>query len=452
MKSGLKLLLITLPIVLIGLGFLAYTVANKPAPERFQLAERAAAVRVIVAREQSVSPKIIGHGIVRPVRTYDAFAQVGGIAEYVNPDLQRGSILPAGAVLVRLSQADFNLAIAQARANIRAAEAKLAELTVSEANLTAALEIEEEALALATRDLERVEKLFSSGTASQSARDGARKAHLAQRQKTLNIQSSLAVLPTQRAVQNEQIAVYKANLETATLNLERTELTLPFAARVASVSVEVGQFVRAGSTAAQLDGIEAAEVEAQVSVAELRTLLKSTQPELQDLAIDSSAMTKVLQGLGLSVNVQLRLGQGSIDWPANVDRMSDTIDQKTGTLGMIVRVDNAYQSAEPGNRPPLTKGMFVEVTLSAPPVKGIMLPRNAVRNGQVMLADADSRLQLLSVNPLLVQGDIALVTKGLEPGMRVVVSSPNPVMSGLLLDVTEDEDLLTQLSGAGQAE
>lgn len=452
MRSGLKLALITLPLALLGGGILAFIIARSPPPERTALVERATAVRVIVAQSQAVAPLLTGYGIVNPARTFEAVAEVGGTAEYVNPALEKGAIIPAGDTLLRLSPADFNLAIAQARANIRAAEARLAELAVSEENLKAALAIERAALALKTTDLERAESLFAGGTSSQAARDAARAAHLAQRQKTLAVESSLALLPTQRAAQVEQIAVYQASLDAATLNLARTELVLPFAARVASVTVEAGQFVRAGQVIAQFDGIEAAEVEAQLSVADLLGLLQTTQPEAAALATDPSAMTEVIRGLGLSANVQLHVGQDVLEWPATVERISDTIDQKTGTIGVIVRVETAYSGARPGSRPPLTKGMFVAVALSAPPVTGVLVPRSALRDGRLMLADADDRLQFAPADPRLLMGELALIDTGLEQGARVVVSAPSPAMSGMLLDVTEDTALMAHLQDMGQVE
>ncbi|MGV8954993.1 MAG: efflux RND transporter periplasmic adaptor subunit [Cypionkella sp.] len=448
----MKLALVTLPLALVGVGILAFIVARNPPPERNALAERATAVRVIVAKSQAVAPLLTGYGVVNPARTFEAIAEVGGTAEYVNPSLDQGAIMPAGEVLLRLSPADFNLAIAQARANIRASQARLEELTVSEENLKAALALENDTLALKTAELDRAESLLAGGAASQAARDAAQAAYLAQRQKTLAIESSLALLPTQRAAQVEQIAVHQASLDAATLNLARTELILPFAARVASVSVEVGQFVRVGQVIAQFDGIEAAEVQAQVSVADLLGLLQATRPEAAALAADPSAMTEVIRGLGLSVNVELRLGQNVIEWPAAVERISDTIDQKTGTIGVIVRVETAYSGARPGIRPPLTKGMFVAVMLSAPPVTGFLVPRSALRDGRLMLADADDRLQFVPIKPAMLQGEFALVDTGLEQGVRVVVSAPSPAMPGMLLEVTEDSALTARLQGAGQVE
>ena len=450
MKPGLKLLLITVPVVVAGALVLTSIVANKKPPALVELAERATAVRVIEAQEMAVSPRLSGFGLIAPSRTYEAIAQVGGTAAYVNPALRKGEILPEGAVLLRLSPEDFNLAIAQARANIRAAEAKLSELAISEANQRAALEIEREALALKATDLARSESLFASQTVSQTVLDSARAAHLAQQQKVQNIESTLALLPTQRAAQNEQIAVYQANLQSAELNLARSELRLPFAARVSMVSVETGQFVKAGQTIAGLDGIDTAEAEAQVAVADLSVLLGSARAQSGALVFDPELMSDVLETLGIDAVVKLRLGESTVEWPAVLDRISNVIDPKSGTLGVIVRVDNAYRNAGPLAHPPLNKGVFVEVSLSAPPISGLVVPRAALDQGRLMLADSENRLRLQSVELALVQGDIAVVESGLEVGSRVLASRPHPVIEGMLLLPEVDETLSAELAGAAQ--
>jgi multidrug efflux pump subunit AcrA (membrane-fusion protein) len=445
MKSGFKLALITLPITAIGAGILALIVSNGAPPERIALAERASAVRVISAETHAISPAFVGFGLVTPARTFEAIAEVGGVVEYVNPALRDGQILPAGSVLLRLSSADFNLAVAQANANIRAAEARLAELAVSEANQRAALEIEREVLAVKATDLERAETLFAAGTASLSARDNAHAAHLVQRQKVQSIEGALALFPTQRAVQNEQIAVYRTSLASARLNLARIELTLPFTARVAAHTVEMGQFLKAGQTAAILDGIDQAEVVVQVPLNGLRNLLPSDPTQSAFLSMDPTRMGDSLRGLGLTAQVRLRLGAEIVTWPAAIDRISNGIDPRTGTVGVVVRVDAAYGQEGDGNHPPLTKGMFVDVMLSAPAITGIVLPRSALHDGYVHIADPDNRLRLIAAQPQLVQGGIALFTDGIDAGSRIVLSTPSPVIEGLLLDLHPDNDLMARL-------
>lgn len=445
MKNGFRLILVTLPIAAIGVGILAFVVSNSPPPERIELTERASPVRVITAETQTIVPAITGFGVVTPARTFEAIAEVGGRVDDVNPALRDGQILPAGAILLRLSPADFNLAIAQAKANIRAAEARLAELKVSEENQRAALEIEREALVVKASDLERSEALFTAGTMTQSGRAISRAAHLAQRQKVQGIEGTLALFPTQRTVQTEQIAVYQTSLTTAERNLERSELTLPFAARVASHTVEVGQFLKTGQTAATLDGIDKAEVEVRISMNGLRVLMRSGLPEEAVLPMEPVRINDALHELGLSAEVRLRLGQEIVMWDAAVDRISAEIDQKTGTVGIVVQVEAAYGQTGNGTRPPLTKGMFVEVVLSTTPISGVIVPRSALHNGQIYVADADNRLSFIPATPQLVQGGIALFASTIPVGSRIVVSPPNPAIEGLLLDPHPDSELIGQL-------
>ncbi len=452
MKTVVKLLLMTLPIVALGVGFVAYTISNKPAPVQEEVAERAVSVRVIEARFAAIAPQASGFGLIAPARTYEAIAQVTGTTLYVNPLLRKGDILPAGALLVRLSDNDYKLAAAQARANIRSAEAKLAEIEVSGDNLDAGLAIEEESLTLKELELERLRKLFETGTVSQAAREGARAAYLAQLQKVQNLRNSLALLPTQRQVQTEQISVHQATLATAELNIDRTELRLPFAARVDAVEVEIGQLVRNGQTVAKFDGINAAEVEAQIPASDMQTLFRQYENETSGIALAPSELNKLLVELPISARIVLRLGLQDIVWPATLDRISNSIDQKTGTMGVILRVDNAYSAAQLGTRPPLTKGMFVEAMLKAGPVESIAIPRNALRGNKVMLVDEQNRLRLVPVKISFFRDNMALIIDGINEGAKIVVSTPVPMIEGILLELHMDEDLMLEIAALRSAD
>jgi RND family efflux transporter MFP subunit len=241
--------------------------------------------------------------------------------------------------------------------------------------------------------------------------------------------------------------VYQASLASAELNLARSEIRLPFVARVALATVEQGQFVKAGQTIASFDGIAAADVEAQVSVADLSRLLGDARAQAGLLAFDPESMSSVLKELGIEATVRLQLGEQVAEWPATLDRISNVIDPKSGTFGVIVRVENSYGGQ---GRPPLTKGMFVEVELTAPPTTGVVIPRAALDQGRVLLADSENRLVVQPVQPTLVQGDIVLINEGLPAGSRVVVSTPRPVIPSMLLEITRDEALMQSLAGAAQ--
>lgn len=448
MRNGLKLLLVTLPVIALGAGYLAVTVKTKAPPAQVAASERATPVRVVTVAPGALAPRLNGYGLVAPAETFEAIAQVAGTVAWVNPDLKRGALLPAGTVLLRIAEEDYALAVAQAEANIRAAEARLAELDVSEANSRAALEIERAALDLKAADRARAEKLNAAGTLPEAGLEATQAAELAQRQKVQTLESALALIPTQRRVQEEQIAVSLAAAETARLNLARTTLSLPFDARVASVAIEAGRFLKSGEVAATLDGTAVAEVEAQVPVAKLRDLLRLAAPDATAYAADPAAMTEVLQGLGLAAELRLDLGDEVLTWPGRVARVSDTIDARTGTLGVIVEVAGAYAGAVPGDRPPLTKGMFVEVEITGRPAEGIVVPRAALAAGQIWLAAADDRLVAAPVTTLFTKDDLVLVGAGLAAGDRVVVSDLAVPLPGLLLAPVEDAALAARLEAA----
>lgn len=445
MRNGMKLLLVTVPIIALGVGVLVFSVVNKAPPQQLEAVERATPVRVIAARQTLLSPTVAGHGLVTPAETFEAIAQVGGTVEWINPGLKRGAILPAGAELLRIADAEFALSVAQAEANIRVAEARLDEMAVSEEGQRVSLDIERDALALKAADLARAEKMHASGTLPQAGLDATRAAHLAQRQKVQSLAATLALLPTQRAVQLENIAIARASLALAELNLSRTRITLPFEARVATVAVEVGRFLRQGEIATTLDGTDVAEVEVQVPVARLRGLLGLYAPDKAALAADPTAMTEILRGLDLTAELRLDLGDASVTWPARVSRISDRIDPATGSFGVIVEVADAYAGASPGERPPLARGMFVEAVISGAPLPGVAVPREAVADGVIRVVDAQDRLAEARVPVLFYKDGVALIGEGLAEGDRVVVSELVFAQPGMLLSPIEDGALAAQL-------
>ena len=194
-----------------------------------------------------------------------------------------------------------------------------------------------------------------------------------------------------------------------------------------------------------LDGTDRAEIEAQVPIAELRRLLRLAAPDAAAFAADPTAMTSVLRGLDLGAEVRLNLGDDALRWSGHVDRVSDMIDPKTGTLGVIVVVDAAYGSAVPGAQPPLTKGMFVEVSIAGRPVTGLAVPRSALWDGTLFVAGDGDRLERRHVSTTLIQDRIALITNGISNGDRVVVSDLLVPLESMALAPVADEALTAEL-------
>lgn len=439
--------LMVLPPILLAVGVLVFVINQKQSPERKPPAEETRHVRVIEVAPVTLIPRVIGFGEVQPGKVWNAIAQVSGEITYVHSELKKGAIMQAGTEIIRISAVDYELAIKEAEANIRSGEAKLKELDVSKQNTNLSLEIEERALTVRETELKRKQDLVKRGTTSQSAVDQEFRDTLSQRKKVQDLKNTLNLIPTQIAVQQEQVNVYQASLEKARLNLERTHIRLPFNARVAEVNVETTQYAQTGATLAIADSMETAEIEAQIAVDQFRMLAEAVAGDSQPQNIGASTFKRVVEQMGFALTVRLGSGADAIEWPARFARISDAIDPKTRTIGVIAAVDGAYSKAIPGKRPPLTKGMFVEIEIRAKPLtERIVIPRSAIHNNHVYIQNAENRLVIKPVDIQLYQGDLAAPSAGISVGDRVVVSDLSPAIDGMLLSGVIDQELSQRLA------
>ena len=450
---GLLKKLLIIPPILLGVLVFMYMKGQKQAPQVIEAAEIARSVRVVVAQKVAVVPQVSGFGSVVPGKEWVAITQVSGEITKVHKGLKKGSILKKGTTLVTISPVDYELAIVQADANIRSTNAKIAELEINRKNTLAILDIEKQSLKIREGELARQEKLVRNGTVSRTSFDRERRDTFVQRKKVQDLENALRLIPTQLAVQKEQGEVFKAQLQSARLNLQRTKIVLPFDARISEVDVEVAQFAQAGKTLAKADGVDTAEIEAQIPIEKFMGLLKAASGGESVGGIDNKTLKAMIEQFGIKVQIVLNAGERRIKWQARLARISDTIDPKTRTIGVIAVVEGAYRQAVPGLRPPLAKGLFVEMEISARARDAqLVVPRLALSGKQLFVAGKDNRLEIREVETGLIQDDFVVVTSGLSAGEKVIVSDLSPVINNMLLAVETDvglgERIIRQARGA----
>jgi RND family efflux transporter MFP subunit len=404
---------------------------SRQPPVKAQPSEPTRTVRVIEAPLLDLVPVAEGYGPVQPAKVWAAVSQVAGRVVEIHPKLRDGEILAKDTELLRIDPVDYELALAQS-------EAELAELEVKEQNARASLEIEKRNLELARQELERNRKLVQQGTTSKSAADEAERAMLATRSAVQNLKNTLSLIPAQRSQ-------LQAKADRSARDLEHTKIIAPFDMRVANLKVEADQYVVLGQNLFEGDAVERVEIEAQVAMSSLRRLFLGR--EAQKLGI--ARLNQLLPGMvGLDPVVRLDLGNYVAEWEAQFVRFDDTVDPQTRTIGVVVAVDKPFEKVKPGYRPPLSKGMFVQVVLRGKSqAPRVVIPRSAVRNGVVLIADDENRLRRRSVEVLFSQGEVSVISEGLEAGGRVVVSDLVPAVEGMLLQVKTDESLSAALAG-----
>ncbi len=445
--------LLFFPPVILGALILVYMASQKKAPVQNPPAESVRHIRVIQTAEYDFIPRVTGYGNVQPARVWNAVAQVSGRVEYVHPEFRKGALLKEGTEIVRISDKDYRIAIKQAEANIRSSEARLKELEVTEQNNKASLKLEEQSLEIKKQELQRKQNLLKKGTVAQASVDQEQRDLLNQQKRVLDLNNSLKLLPTQRDVQKEQLEIYKTQLETAKLNLQRTSIRLPFTGRISDAKVEVTQYVGTGTNLGSVDGVDVAEIPAQISVKNLSRMLDPFSKAQPTFRLEPTTFRTISKTIGLHAIIRLNSGLRTAEWKGEVSRSSDTLDPKTRSAGLIIAVKDNYKKIIPGKRPPLVKGMFVEVELRANPIKKqIAVPRSAIHGNTVYIANKDSRLELREVETSLIQGNLAVISKGLKAGENVIVSDISPAIPGMLLKLTEDKQLSENIKKEAMAE
>ena len=448
MQASLVKKLLFIPALAAGIAIMLLLVKNRADPERLEYEETITAVRTIAVPSLTVVPIFSGNGNVEPSQVWNGIAQVAGKVIAVDPSFKRGAIVPAGQFLMQIDPTDYELAIAQVETNIEATEAQLAEIEIQEKNSSVSLKIELESLEISRAELARKQNLVSRGAVSSSEFEKEQRNVLAQRQSVQALDNTINLYPAERRRLRADLARLNAQLAGARHDLERTRITLPFTARISEAVVEQFQFVRQGDRLGTADGIAKAEIEVQVPLWRIAALIRSEGvSDISELRTND-----IGKRLGLTARVYLQRDRLFAEWEGRVARFSDSLDPQTRTLGAIVEVDQPYAGVQPGVRPPLVKGFFVDVDLQGRPrPKTLVIPSSALHGEQLYVVDSENRLEFRSITTGIAGASYYSVTAGVEAGERIVVSDLIPAIEGMLLESVDDPETASRLADAAGA-
>jgi len=435
-SSRWKQILVFAGPVLIGVLVLVLAVASRKPPRREDAGEQALPVRFIPVAETIYEPRVIGYGAVSPSRVWQANAEVGGRIVALHPEAEVGGQITAGALILRIDPAEYEIAVARNRAALRGAEAQLAEVDLDEKSLEKRLALERRNLSLTERERRRNLALVRDGSVSETIMEQVEREVVRQSLAVTDLENRLAMVDPRRERARAQLEQARANLLDSQRRLAQTEIRAPFTGLVAVAGLETGQAVRVGERLLALHGIDRVEVEAGIAIGKLLGLA-SRAPR----APAESAGESLISGAHITARVHLRNTEPPISWDAEVARLNATLDPATRTIGVIVAVDHPQPVTATRPAPRLVKGMYCEVELRGAARNSLVIPRAAVRGDRVMVIDAESRLAYRTVTVRSATGEIVEIGSGLEVGDRIVVSDPDPAVAGTLLEPRLDGEL-----------
>lgn len=337
----------------------------KPPPEKKDTVTVDTLVEVQPLIAETVSFTVESQGSVRPRTETILGAEVSGAIVSISPKFIPGGVFEKGDVLLQIDPTNYQVAVEQASA------------------LLAQRQIEFDGAA----------KLRSQGYRAES-----------------EYASAAAALASARA-----------ELVRAQRNLERTDISLPYAGMVRAKEADLGQYVSVGSRLGITFATASAEVRLPLTDRDLAFI---DLPDAADIA--GSGATD-----GPSVTLSAMQRGEITEWNGRIVRTEGVVDESTRVTYAVARIEDPYlRDANSAGDAPLPIGTFVAARIEGTTVSDVVrIPRSALRgNGQLVVVDDDNRLDIRDVEILRADSRYAYVRSGVTEGERISLTViENPV-------------------------
>lgn len=362
-KTWLMAGAVILGLVLIGLG--ARWLSQRGGGE--SRGRPAAAVNVEKATRQDMPVSVTALGTVQPIVTATVRPQLSGVLFKLF--FQEGQIVRQGQVLAQIDPRPYQLALAQARANLARDEAQLRS---------------------ARLDLTRYETLLKQDSIARQQVD------------------------TQRATVGQltgTVAADRAAIGSAVLNLDYTAIKSPITGRAGIRQVDIGNYLTPSDT----NGIV---VVTQVDPIDVSFAL----PQVQLSQIGQASGS----GAGLPVDARDQNSNGKIA-SGRFLTFDNQVDSSTGTVKAKARFDNPGSALFPGgfvNIAMLVQTLHDAVTV---PVSAV---RHGTQGDFVFTLQHDSKVKLTPVKIGPSANNRVAILSGLAAGTTVVTEGADGLEDG----------------------
>jgi membrane fusion protein (multidrug efflux system) len=378
MNSGNKnliLALITLLILVAGVG--AFKIINEtaPKPQKVKPEQVARLVDAIDLQKESSRPSWSAGGSVMAAQSVDLVAQVSGEIELLAPEAVPGAVLKKGTLLAQLDKTNYQLALREAEAALAQAKAALA------------IEQGQVSLAQAEYDLSGVELSDSD--------------------------KSLVLRKPQLQAAEADIAAARAAVDQAKANLKRTDIRMPFDGQVQSRNLSTGSYATASSVLFSVVSTSEYWIEAKVP----RSFLDQLDAQYPVTLSHTAWHNKTRPADVLNVLPAVDSG----DRQARVVlSLKNPLDSSLGPKVLV----NDY----------LNVTLFGRTSSSS-----YVISRQYLNDNNTVWVVVDNKLALRDVEVEYAGRNKAWISSGLKAGDKLLVSKVDAAVPGLLVRIADSE-------------
>jgi HlyD family secretion protein len=267
-------------IIVVGLILAVVVLAAFVSLHRSQVA-----IRIGRADRQTITESIATNGKIEALNNFEAYAPMATTVKKIN--VQQGSWVKPGQLLLQLEDANARLQAARAEAQLKGAEADInavenggtKEELLTTRNALVKAQAERD---VAQRNLQAMQHLLQSGAASQAEVDAARNQFRIAEANVQLLQQKLGGRYSKQEIGHveAQQAEARASLAAAQQLLKNSNIVAPRAGMVYSLPVRQGAFVNAGDLLVQVADLHKVRVRAFVDEPEIGKLQKGQLVEV----------------------------------------------------------------------------------------------------------------------------------------------------------------------------
>ncbi|TMP72830.1 efflux RND transporter periplasmic adaptor subunit [Pseudoalteromonas sp. S1609] len=388
MNTKTAKIIIPAAVVVTALLIVFFIKSNPPEARRFSSAPKAAiSVSVLELVPQSYQVMIDSYGTVKPRTQSLLVAQASGQIIEVSDEFREGGFFEKSDVLLKLDDRDHQAEVKSAQANLLTAEQSL---------------LEEKARGQqALTDWKRL------GGSSQA--------------------SSLVLREPQLAAAQAQVLSAQAALEKAELDLERTKVTAPYAGRILSRSVDLGQVVSNNTQLATIYAIDSVEIRLPIKNKDLSFV---NLPEQYRNGAKNQAGSLVKFSSDLV---------GEQTWQGQLARTEGAIDQNAQQLYVVAKIDDPYKSTA-SNQYPIKIGQYIKAQIAGKTVQNaLIIPNSTIYQGTYVYVVEGDVLKRKDVTFAWQNANQAMIKTGLKANDKLVVTPLGQVSSGTKVSILGEE-------------
>lgn len=421
-----KLATVIVPILVLGISVVvaAYFIKSRPEAKPREAATALQTVQAIEAAYATVTPQINNFGEVIASREAEFRAMVSGRLVFVADEFKDGAVITAGTKIAQVDPFEFELAVDQAEANLKEAEARLSELKSDASAEKKLLTLSLKQIELRQRDRDRSANLIKKGQTSKKALDDANIALNSalelkeQRQQTVS--RSVAKISQQQAI----IQRLTAALSQAKRNLQDTTIVAPFSGYLTDTGVALGKRVAVGESIGRLISSEKLQVRFQLNNDDYARLISQGKSDTL---------------FSREVAIEWHLGDDVLNYRARIERRAAEIDPASGgvTVYATILAGDVNSGGDIGlPLSVLRPGAFVEISLADISYSNVIsLPEDAVVDGDTVFTIKDDVLQSKKITVVRRDDGQVLVRGDIEEGVPVVTVPFSGIGPGIAVQV-----------------